>query len=179
MYSTEGWPCVNCGGLGGHWYETDLVPGACIPNGLPINLEEPLPFEWDTRRVPKRMLGLVEGGGLPTVAELVKKLEEGQEEEEEEEEEQGEQPPAANEVGPLEAPAPVEVRPVGPSMRRGKEAQEERREAPASRSARGKERAVQVTPPQRGMRRWRGTSRRRKRRRRRRGGGRMLPPWRW
>ena len=49
-------------------------------------MEEPLPFEWDTRQVPKRMLGLVEEGGLPTVAELVKKLEEGQEEEEEGEE---------------------------------------------------------------------------------------------
>ena len=43
------------------------------------------------------MLGLVEGGGLPTVAELVKKYEE---EGEEEEEEQGEQPPAASEAGP-------------------------------------------------------------------------------
>ena len=41
------------------------------------------------------MLGLVEGGGLPTVAELVKKWEEG----EEEEEEQGEQPPAATRRG--------------------------------------------------------------------------------
>ena len=117
------------------------MPGTCIPSGLPVNLEEPLPFEWDTRRVPQKMLGLVEGGGLPTVAELVKKLEEGQEEEEEEEE-QGEQPPAADEAGPSEAPAPAEVGPVGPSMLLGKEAQEERREAPASRSARGKERAV-------------------------------------
>ena len=86
------------------------------------------------------MLGLVEGGGLPTVAELVKKLEEGQEEEEEEE--QGEQPPAANEVGPSEAPAPAEVGPVGPLMPLGEEAQEERWEAPTSRSARGKECAV-------------------------------------
>ena len=41
------------------------------------------------------MLGLVEGGGLPTVAELVKKLEEGQEEEEEEEQQGEEQPPCS------------------------------------------------------------------------------------
>ena len=47
-----------------------------------------MPYGWDSRRVLQRMLGLVEGGGLPTVAELKKKWEEG--EEEEEEEEQGE-----------------------------------------------------------------------------------------
>ena len=87
----------------------------------------------------------MEGGGLPTVAELVKKLEKGQEEEEEEEqvqEEQGEQPPAANKVGPSEAPAPMELGLMGPWMRLGKEAQEERREVPTSRSARGKERTM-------------------------------------
>ena len=86
------------------------------------------------------------------MAELVKKLEEGQEEEEEEEQgqeqgEQGEQPPAADEAGPLVAPALAEVGPVGPSMPLGKEAQEERWEAPTSRSARGKDRAVQAMPP--------------------------------
>ena len=140
MYGTEGWPCLNCGGLGGHWYEGEPVPGTCVPSGLPVNLGEPLPYVWDSRRVPQRMLGLVEGGGLPTVAELVKKWEEGQEEEGQEE--QGEQPPAADEAGPSEAPAPAEVGPVGPSMPLGEEAQEERWEAPASRSARGKERAV-------------------------------------
>ena len=106
-----------------------------------------MPYGWDSQRVPHRMLGLVEGGGLPTVAELVKKLEEGQEEEEEEgeeqeQEEQGEQPPAAEEAGLLAAPAPAEVGPVGPSMPLGEEAQEERREAPASRSAWGKEHAM-------------------------------------
>ena len=92
------------------------------------------------------MLGLVEVGGLPTVEELVKKLDEGQEEEaeqqEEQQEEQGGQPTAANKAGPLAAPAPAEVGPVGPSMPLGEEAQEERWEVPASRSARGKERAV-------------------------------------
>ena len=83
--------------------------------------------------------------------ELVKKLDEGQEEEEEEEEqvqeEQGEQLPAADEAGPSAAPAPAEVGPVGPSITLGEEAQEERWEAPASRSARGKEHAIQAMPP--------------------------------
>ena len=67
------------------------MPGTCVLSGLPTDLEEPLPFEWDSWWVPKRMLGLVEVGGLPTVEELVKKLEEGQEEEEEEEQVQEEQ----------------------------------------------------------------------------------------
>ena len=105
-------------------------------------------FKWDTGRVPKKMLGLVEGGGLPTVEELLKKLDEGQEEEKEQvQEEQGEQPPAANEAGPSAAPAPAEVGPMGPSMTLGEKAQEERREAPTRRMARGKEHAVQVMPP--------------------------------
>ena len=120
------------------------MPGMCIPNGLPIDLGVPLPYGRDSRRVQQKMLGLVEGGGLPTVAELVKKWEE---EGEEEEEEQGEQPPAAGEAGPSEAPEPAEVGPVGPSMLLGEEAQEERREAPTSRYALGKERAIQVTAP--------------------------------
>ena len=59
------------------------MPETCVLSGLPVDLEEPLPFGWDSRQVPQRMLGLVEGGGLPTVAELVKKWEEGQEKEEE------------------------------------------------------------------------------------------------
>ena len=46
----------------------------------------------DSRHVLKEMLGLMEGGGLPTVAELLR--------EDEEEEEQGEQPPAAGEAEP-------------------------------------------------------------------------------
>ena len=70
------------------------MPWTCVPSRLPINLGEPLPYGWDFQRVLQRMLGLVEGGGLPTVAELVKKWEE------EGEEEQGEQPPTAGEVGP-------------------------------------------------------------------------------
>ena len=126
------------------------MPGACILSRLPVALEEPLPFEWDDGRVPKKMRGLVEGGGQPTVEELLKKLDEGQEEEEEEQQEelgaQGEQPPAADKAGPSGAPALVEVGPMGPWMPLGEEAQE-RREVPASRSARGKERAVQAMPP--------------------------------
>ena len=77
--------------------------------------------------------------------ELLDKWDEGQEEEEEEQQEeqgaQGEQPPAVDEAGPSAALAPEEVGPVGPSMTLGEEAQE-RREAPTSRSARGKEHAV-------------------------------------
>ena len=64
------------------------MPGACVPSGLPVALEEPLPVEWDNGWVPKKMRGLVEGGGQPTVEELPKKLDEGQEEEEEEEQQQ-------------------------------------------------------------------------------------------
>ena len=48
---------------------------------------------------------------------------------------------------PLEAPELAEVGSVGPSMPLGKDAQEERREAPASKRARGKERAMQAMPP--------------------------------
>ena len=90
------------------------------------------------------MQELVEGGGQPTVEELLEKWDEGREEEEEEQEEeqgaQGEQPPADDKAGPSAAPAPEEVGPVGPSMTLGEEAQE-RQEAP-TRSAWGKERTV-------------------------------------
>ena len=150
------------------------MPGMCILSALPVNLGVPLPYGRDNRRVLKKMLGLVEGGGLPTVAELVKKYEE----EGEEEEEQGEQPPAAGKTGLSEAPEPAEVRPVGRLMLLG-DAQEEKQEVPASRRAQWKEHTVQVTPPRRRMRRWCGASRHRRRRGRRRGGGRMLPPWWW
>ena len=44
-------------------------------------------------------------------------------------------------------PKLVEVGPVGSMMLPGQSAQEERQEAPASRRARGKERAMQVLPP--------------------------------
>ena len=124
----------------GHWYEGAPVPGTCIPNALPVDYWVPLPFGRDTRCIPKEALSLVEGGGLSTVAELVRKYEE-------EEEEQGEQPPAAGEAGPSEAPELAEVGPVGPSMLLGPSAQEERREAPTSRRARGKEHTMQALPP--------------------------------
>ena len=45
------------------------------------------------RHMPKEMLGLMEGGGLPMVEKLLG--------EDEEEEEQGEQPPAVSEAGLL------------------------------------------------------------------------------
>ena len=92
VYGIEGWPCASCGGLGGHWYEGELVPGTCIPNALPNNYGVPLPWGRDSRCVPKEMLGLMEGGGLPMVAELLG---------EDEEEEQGEQSPMAGVAGPL------------------------------------------------------------------------------
>ena len=53
----------------------------------------------------------------------------------------------AGEAGPSQVPEPAEVRPVGPMMLSSQGAQEERREAPTSKKARGKERAVQVSPP--------------------------------
>ena len=131
-------------------------PGGALVRGGPgardVHPKADSPLTWGALAIwqglpagAAEMLGLVEGGGLPTVAELVKKYEE--EGEEEEEEEQGEQPPAAGEAGPSEAPEPAEVGPVGPSMLLGEDAQEERREAPTSRRARGKEHAVQAMPP--------------------------------
>ena len=91
------------------------------------------------------------------VEELLRKWDEERKEEEEEEEErvreeeeeeeqvqeeaQGEEPPAVDEAGPSAPLAPAEVGLAGPSMTLGEEAQE-RWEAPASRSARGKECAV-------------------------------------
>ena len=93
VYGKEGWPCPNCGGLGGHWYEGEPVPRMCIPNVLPINYRMSVPWERDLQCVPKELLGLMEGGGLPTVEQLLG--------EDEEEEEQGEQPPMASEAGPL------------------------------------------------------------------------------
>ena len=92
MYGIEGWPCANCGGLGGHWYEGEPVPGTCILNALPVNYGMSVPWGWDSRHVPKEMLGLMEGGGLPTVEELLG--------ENKENEEQGEQRPAVGKAGP-------------------------------------------------------------------------------
>ena len=64
------------------------MPGACILSGLPVTLQAPQLFDLDNEWVLKTMRELVEGGGQPTVEELLKKWDEGQEEEEEEEEEQ-------------------------------------------------------------------------------------------
>ena len=66
------------------------MPRTCVPNALPIDYRVSLPWGWDFRRMPKEMVGLMEGGGLPTVEDLLG--------EDEEEEEQREQTPAASEV---------------------------------------------------------------------------------
>ena len=92
MQGKSGWPCPNCGGLGGHWYEGEPVPGECIISALPINYGMSAPWDQDPRHVPKELLGLLEGGGVPTVEQLL---------EENEQEEQGERSPAASEAGPL------------------------------------------------------------------------------
>ena len=69
------------------------MPGSCIPNALPINYKMSMPWDWDLQHMLKELLGLMEGGGLPTVEELLG--------EDKEEEEQGEQPPTAGKAGPL------------------------------------------------------------------------------
>ena len=59
------------------------MPGACVPSGLPVSLQETQPLggnDW----VPKEMWELVEGGGEATMEELVKKWDEELGEEEEE-----------------------------------------------------------------------------------------------
>ena len=62
------------------------MPGACIPSGLPVALEMPRLLDMNDGRVPKDMRELMEGGGEPTVEELLRKWDEEREEEEEEEE---------------------------------------------------------------------------------------------
>ena len=51
-----------------------------------------MPWDQDPRCVLKKLKGLLEGGGLPMVEQLL---------EEDKEEEQGERPPMAGEVGQL------------------------------------------------------------------------------
>ena len=53
------------------------MPGACVPSGLPVALQAPQLFDLDDERVPKMMRELMEGGGQPTVEELLKKWDEG------------------------------------------------------------------------------------------------------
>ena len=81
-----GWPCANCGGQGGHYYQGEPVPGACVPGGLPVSLEETQPLGRGDGWVPKDMWELVEGGGEATMEELVRKWDEERGEEEEEQE---------------------------------------------------------------------------------------------
>ena len=64
------------------------MPGACVPSGLPVSLEEPRPLGRTDGRVPKDMWELMVGGGETTMEELLRKWDEEWEEEEEEEEEQ-------------------------------------------------------------------------------------------
>ena len=68
------------------------MPGLCIPNALPVEYGISVAWNWDLRCVPKEMLHLMEGGGLPTVEELLG--------ENKENEEQGEQRPAVGKAGP-------------------------------------------------------------------------------
>ena len=60
------------------------MPGACVPSGLPVSVEETQPLvrsDW----VPKEMWELVDGGGETTMEELLRKWDEERGEEEEEE----------------------------------------------------------------------------------------------
>ena len=121
------------------------MPGACVPSGLPVSVEEIQPLGRSDDWVPKEMWELVDRGGETTMEELLRKWDEERGEEEEMEQVQ-EETGAQREVTPAvveavpEAPmAPEEVEVAGPSTL-GEEAQP-RREAPAM-SARGKERAV-------------------------------------
>ena len=50
-----------------------------------------MPWGWDSRCLPKELVGLMEGGGLPTVEQLLA---------EDKEEEQGSQPPTSGKAGP-------------------------------------------------------------------------------
>ena len=61
-------------------------------SALPINDGMSVPWAPDPRCMRDELLGLLEGGGVPTVEQLV---------EADEEEEQGEWPPVASKAGPL------------------------------------------------------------------------------
>ena len=61
------------------------MPGACVPSGLSVSLEEPQPLGRNDGRVPKDMWELMEGGGETTMEELLRKWDEERGEEEEEE----------------------------------------------------------------------------------------------
>ena len=60
-------------------------------SALPINYGMSVPCDQDPRCMPKELLGLLEGGGVPTMEQLV---------EEDKEEEHGEWPPMTGETGP-------------------------------------------------------------------------------
>ena len=120
------------------------MPGACVPSGLPVSVEETQPLGRSNDWVPKEMWELVDGGGEKMMEELLRKWDEERGEEEEEQVQQeagapGEVPPAVVEAVP-EAPMALEEVEVAGPLTLGKGAQP-RQEAPTM-SARGKERAV-------------------------------------
>ena len=47
------------------------VPRECITSTLPIDYGMSVPWDRDPRCVPKELLGLLEGGGVPTVEQLL------------------------------------------------------------------------------------------------------------
>ena len=76
MHGELGWPCPNFGGLGGHWYTGEPLPGECAMSTLPIDDGESVPWALDRQHVRDELLGLLEGGGVPTVEQLVEEDEE-------------------------------------------------------------------------------------------------------
>ena len=41
------WRCPNCGGLGGHWYTEEVVPGECMANALQVDKQSWSAPGWD------------------------------------------------------------------------------------------------------------------------------------
>ena len=74
LHGESGWPCPNCRGLGGHWYEGEPVPRECVTSTLPVDYGISVPWDRDLQPVPKELLDLKEGGGLPMVEELLGRM---------------------------------------------------------------------------------------------------------
>ena len=45
------WRCLNCGGLGGHWYAQEVVPGECMANALQEDEQFRSAPGWDVAQV--------------------------------------------------------------------------------------------------------------------------------
>ena len=58
-------------GPGGPLYVGELVPGECITIALAIDDGMSVPWALDPRCVQDELLGLLEGGGVPVVEQLV------------------------------------------------------------------------------------------------------------